>query len=271
MNDGRGFTELLRHEWRSLDELCSALGDEQWNADTDCPGWTVKDQISHINGIESLLLGRPPPAHSVESAAHVKNPLGERNEIEVDYRRSWSPEEVLGEFREITSARLSQYEAMTDEDFEAETWTPVGQGTVGTFLGTRIVDTWVHEQDVRRAVGIPGHLDGDVPQHVFDMMLRGIPKVVGKNAGAPDGSVSVFQVSGVERGTFAIGVEGGRARMLDDVPADVDVRLAMDLQTFICLTNGRWPPARTLNAGLVEIDGDKELGAKIVVGMNVMF
>ena len=270
MTDGRRFAELLAAEWRSLDELCSTLTDEQWTAGTDCPGWTVKDQISHISGNESWLLGRPPPDEPVEGGDHINNPLGEFNESQVDYRRSWSPEKVMDEFREVTSERRRQFDGMSDEKFEAETWTPFGQGTVAGFLAMRIVDCWVHEQDVRRAAGSPGHLQGDIPQHAFDMLVQRVPKIVGKNAGAPEGSVSMFEIGGVRGGTITVGVEGGRARVIDDVQAQADVRLVMDLQTFVCLTNGRWPPARTLKAGLVEIEGDRELGSKIVEGMNVM-
>lgn len=271
MTEGREAGEMLVREWRLLDELCSTLTEDQWKADTDCPGWTVKDQISHISGSESWLLGRPSPDHTVEGADYVKNPLGERNEIEVDYRRPWPPAKVLDEFREVTAERGRQIESMSDEDFEAETWTPFGQGSVASFLGMRVVDNWVHEQDIRRAAGTPGHLQGDIPQHVFDLLLLRVPKVVGKNAGAPEGSVSIFEISGARGGTFAVGVENGRARMLDEVPRAADVRLVMDLQTFVCLINGRWPPARTLKAGLVEVEGDGELGSKIVGGMNVMF
>ncbi|MGH2791077.1 MAG: maleylpyruvate isomerase N-terminal domain-containing protein, partial [Actinomycetota bacterium] len=37
----------MREEWAALSSLCGHLTDEQWRADTDCPGWTVKDQLSH--------------------------------------------------------------------------------------------------------------------------------------------------------------------------------------------------------------------------------
>ena len=72
-----------------------------------------------------------------------------------------------------------------------------------------------------------------------------MPKVVGKNAGAPEGSVVAWHIGGVDDGDRAIRVEDGRAAIMDSVPAEVDVRFVMDLETFVCLSCGRWPPERT--------------------------
>lgn len=260
---------MLEREWREIDGLCTKFCDDQWGAATDLPGWTVKDIVSHINGIESLLLGRAPVDHALEMPAHVRNPLGERNEVEVDFRRLWPHQRVLEEFREVTRARVGQLKSMSDGDFAADSWTPLGPGTYAEFMGTRLVDCWVHEQDVRRGVDRPGHLDDDVASHCFERLVRGMPKVVGKNAGAPDGSVVVFDVSGIRE--IPIGVSDGRAAVLDTVPRDADVRLAMDLETFVCLSCGRWPPERTLRIGRAEVQGDRELGTRVVSAMNVMF
>lgn len=262
---------MLCRAWDTLETLCASLTDDQWGAATDCPGWNVKDQISHLVGVERMIAGHPAPEHEPSPKAHVKNPIGERNEIEVDFRRGHSPADVLDEFRVITAERARGFEAMTDEDFEAPSWTPVGQGTVADFVSTRILDTWVHEQDIRRAIGVPGHLTGPIPDHVYGRLILGLPKVVGKNAAAPDGSVVGFHVDGVTDGDFAVGVTGGRAYGLESAPAGADVRLVMNLQTFVCLTCGRWPPERTLKSGLVEIEGDQELGEKITAALNILF
>lgn len=271
MASGYECVAMLREEWSILSALCATFTDEQWRADTDCPGWTVKDQLSHLIGVERWLLGHPPIDHSVPSADHVKNHLGERNEAEVDHRRKHQPDEVLAEFRAVTRERSRVIDHMTDADFTKRSWTPRGEGTVGEMLSFRILDTWVHEQDIRRATGKRGHLAGLIPEHVFERLFSGMPKVVGKDAAAPDGSVIAWRIDGVSNGDRAIGVEGGRAKVLTTTPNEVDGRLVMDLQTFTCLSCGRWDPERTLRVGLVEIEGDRELGTRVVTAMNVLF
>jgi hypothetical protein len=49
-------------------------------AGTDLLGWTVKDQLSHLIGIDRILLGDPAPPELTDRPANVKNDFGARNE-----------------------------------------------------------------------------------------------------------------------------------------------------------------------------------------------
>jgi len=271
MTSGYECVAMLHEEWSTLSSLCATLTDEQWGADTDCPGWTVKDQLSHLVGVEHWLLGHAPIDHNAPSPDHVKNSLGERNEAEVDHRRTHDPEEVLAEFRALIRERGLVLDHMSEDDFLKRTWTPRGEGTVAEMMSYRIIDTWVHEQDIRRATGQRGHQSGAVPEHVFGRLFSGMPKVVGKNAAAPEGSVVAWHIDGTRNGDRAIRVEGGRARTLATAPTDLDARLVMDFQTFVCLSCGRWNAERSIRVGLVEIEGDRELGARVASSMNILF
>src|SRR5581483_9415322 len=66
---GRAATAALAETWGSLAEACHALVTQEWALPTPCPGWDVKDQLSHLIGIERLLLG--------ETAPTWDGPLGE--------------------------------------------------------------------------------------------------------------------------------------------------------------------------------------------------
>jgi hypothetical protein len=44
----------------------------------------------------------------------------------------------------------------------------------------------------------------------------------------------------------------------------------MDVETFTCLGCGRWDPAETLQAGKVQIAGDRALGETIIQQLNFM-
>jgi uncharacterized protein (TIGR03083 family) len=271
VHEGRRYTEMLAREWGVLDELCSQVTDEHWSVPTELPTWSVKDILSHIVGTEAFLLGRG-AQHEVEPRPHVRNPLGEFNEREVDYRRSRSGAEVLEEFRSVTAERLEVLRGLSDDQLDEMTWTPIGTNTVAVFISVRLFDCWVHEQDIRRAVHIPGHLSGDIPQLCYGMLRRGLPKAVAKGAGAPDGSSVVFEVSDLgSDGTTVVGVEGARGHILQEAPGAPSTRLSMDFETFLCLTAGRWDPARTEQRGKLQVDGDQELGAAVAASMNGVF
>ncbi len=258
--------ELMGKVFGSLDDLCSSLSPEQWDAETDCPGWSVKDNLSHIIGTESMLLGRDAPAHAPGAKPWVRNPIGQNNEVQVDYRRSWPPEKVLDEFREVSAERMKGLENMSSDELAGESWTPIGPGTVRDLLAIRTMDCWVHEQDIRRAVGKPGGLEGPVADHAFSRHSGAIPFVVGKKVGASDGTTVVVEVAGQE--PFAVGVDGKRASRLPEIPAEPDVTLRMDLDTFNRLCCGRGDVSEVgKNVG---VEGDGSLGEKIVQQMNFM-
>jgi len=270
MHEGRRHIEMLAREWAVLDELCSGFADTQWDIPTELPAWSVKDVLSHIVGTEAFLLGRG-AEHEIEPRPYVRNPLGEMNEREVDFRRARSGTAVLDEFRTVTAERLEIVRALGDDELDQITWTPIGMNTVAVFIAVRVLDCWVHEQDIRRVVGIPGHLSGDIQQHAYAMLRRGLPKAVAKGAGAPDGSCVVFEVEDLEaRATTVVGVEEGRGHMLDVAPDAASTRLSMNLETFICLTCGRWDAERAAREGSLRIEGDTNLGATIAANLNGM-
>ena len=91
--------DQLAAEWAAIDELCRGLDDAEWDLATDCPGWTVRDQISHIIGTERVLAGESGPPAPATAGPHVRNPIGEANEAWVAERRGRPGSEVLAELR----------------------------------------------------------------------------------------------------------------------------------------------------------------------------
>jgi uncharacterized protein (TIGR03083 family) len=188
----------MEYVWQALDEFCACLTAQEWKLPTDCPGWSVQDQLSHMTGSESRILGRPAPDHTPQDLSHVKNESGERNEVVVDWRRARSGVAVLEEFREVTAERLKLLRTMSEDDFAAETQTPIGPGTVRMLVEIRIFDAWIHLQDMRRALCRPGDMEGPVAEHAVGRcaMAMPMPSVVGRKAQAPDGATVVFEVTG---------------------------------------------------------------------------
>ena len=260
--------DLQETQLRALDDLCSALTEEEWARDTDCPGWSVQDHLSHIIGTERTILGHPAPDHDPGDKPWVRNPIGASNEVHVDYRRSWPPSRVLEEFREVAAERIRGLRSLTQEELSGESWTPIGPGTVADLLAIRVMDMWVHEQDIRRAVGRPGGLEGPVAEHCFGRHASALPYVVGKKVAPPDGTTVVFEVTGPAGGTVAVAMEGKRANRLDQVPASPTVRLTMDLETFNRLCTGRGHAGEVAKGVVVE--GDRALGEAVVASMNFM-
>jgi uncharacterized protein (TIGR03083 family) len=267
----QALVDLLEQVWKSIDSACADITEAEWKTPTDLPGWSVQDNVVHISGIESSVLGRPLPDHTPPDYDHVKNDAGRMNEVWVDSRRSWPGAKVLDEFREVTGARLAQLRSFSDADFAAESWTPAGPGTVRDLLPFRAFDSWAHEQDIRRALDRPGDLEGTVADFAFKRIVGAMPFVVGKKVHPPDGTTVVFDVFGSWPTTVAIGVDGGRAKLLPTPPDAPTVRLTMDAETLACLGMGRWNPTKCLDAESVKITGDDALGRVVAENMNFLF
>lgn len=254
--------DLLARTWDSVEALCAGLTEEEWKTATDCPGWSVQDNVSHLIDYESRLLGRPGPDHEVGELPHLKNAMGSANEIGVDWRRQFTGAEILAEFREVTAARRQQLGALTADDLHQEVQTPAGPGTLADLLQLRLMDTWCHEQDIRRAVGRPGHAAGPAADGAVAYFTKLLPYVVGKKAGAPDGTTVVFEI---DDRRIPIEVTGGRAHTREVAPETATVRLTMDTATFAALVAGR-----TTSLDGVSITGDADLGQRVAANLGVM-
>jgi uncharacterized protein (TIGR03083 family) len=267
----RAFIDQLAEVWRSTAAACEGLTPEQWETMTDCPGWTVRDQLGHVIGTESVLLGRPAPEPAPAGLPHVHNPMGELNEAWVHARRQVPGDKVLAEFEEVTAARVAELGAMTDEELEADTPSPMGPVPYATFMDVRIMDCWTHEQDIRRALGRPGHLEGAAPKAAIDRLVSSFGYVVGKRVGPPDGSTVVLELAGAgapEARRVAMVMSDGRARPIDP-PADPTVRITIDPETYGCLATGRWTADRAVASGRVTFSGDEALGRRVVGNLSI--
>ena len=262
----------LATEWAAITELCDQLSETEWAAPTECPGWSVQDNLSHIIGTERMLLGDPAPEIDVGEAPHVHNDIGRVNELWITERRPWAPARVLAEFREVSAARLEALGAMTQADFDAESWTPAGTDSYGRFMRIRTMDCWVHEQDIRIAVNRPGHREGPVVELVMDEFAFAVGFAVAKLGRAPEGARVLIDLAGPAARTWRVQVTERRGRLVEAFDGDPEptIALAMDTHTYTRLVGGRIRGADAVGEGLVSLSGDLEAAERIVLGLGYM-
>jgi uncharacterized protein (TIGR03083 family) len=230
----------------------------------------VQDQLAHVIGTESMLAGeRAPAAPDLATAPHVRNDIGQRNEAWVASLRPGPPTAVLARFRAVVALRLEQLRSRSTEEFDAIGPSPVGPVPYREFMNIRVMDNWAHEQDIRRAVGRPGHRSGPVVEHSLARFVPAMAFVVGKKAAAPDGTSVVFDLTGDAPRRFAVVVSGGRAA-LAEVPPSPTVTLRLDVETWWCLALGRSEGPTVRAAGDVTIEGDGELGQRVIDNLTFM-
>ena len=257
--------------WSSFAAACDGIGPAQWDLATDCPGWTVKDQLAHVIGVERLVMGDEAPPPLATRPDHVRNEFAELNEPWIEARRPVPGPEVLAEFTAVTRRRVEELRALPAERFDVVGWSPVGEVPYREFLVTRVLDGWAHEQDVRRALGRPGGRNGAGESAVLDRCASTMAYVVGKRVSPPDGTTVRFSVTGVLGRQVPVVVTGGRAAVVPAPgPDDPTTTLVMDQETFWRLGFGRVDAARVLASGQVELAGDLGLGHRVLGSMAFM-
>jgi len=245
----------LAETWRSLAEACSDLSATDWALGTECPGWDVKDQLSHLIGIERALNGEPA-----------------MNERWIAVRRPLAGATVRAEFVEVTTGRLAALEALSEEEWAQVGWSPVGEVPYALFMEVRVYDSWVHEQDARRALDRPGGSGNGASSVSLNRVQGAMPFVVGKKAGCAEGTAVRFEVDGpgADARAFTIAVQGGRARPVGDDVAPT-ATLSLSSIDFVRLGCGRATAQAVESAGGVELLGDAALARQVLGAMNFMF
>jgi uncharacterized protein (TIGR03083 family) len=91
-------------------EVAQSLRPEEWSADSLCPGWSVKDLVAHTSSNFHVLVEPPKAAEPVPGLNAER-----AQDLLVDERRPWTPEQVLAEFEEYRQSALDVLAAMQEE------------------------------------------------------------------------------------------------------------------------------------------------------------
>ncbi|MGH3343944.1 MAG: maleylpyruvate isomerase family mycothiol-dependent enzyme [Carbonactinosporaceae bacterium] len=266
IKDSTRYIDAWEQTARSTYALCEKLLNRDWERATDCPGWSVRDVVSHIIGLEREMLGEPTPEHHLPSdLVHIRSDTGRHMEIAVDRRRHHTPPEVLAELAEVVERRFRD---LRHGDTAPDTPVPSPLGTMPyeRLLSMRVFDVWAHEQDIRRAVRQPGNLEGPAARLSRDVIVEALPRVVAKNSKAPPRSSVVFDVTGPESFVRSVHVdEGGRGSLTHDLAFAPTTTLGMEWETFVRLACGRVRPDRAD----VSVAGDERLAGRVMTAMVI--
>ncbi len=255
----------LAEVWASTTGLLSALSRDEWFLPSPLPGWDVRDNVAHILGTENMLLGHDAPAIDIDrdTSEHVRNDIGVFNEMAVEAMRSIEPAEVLARFGQATTARLAMLDAMDQEAWDAESFTPAGRDTYGRFMQIRVFDCWLHEQDIRDATGRHGHQVGLAVDVTLDEMTTAMGFVVGKRAGVEPGNRVTFALTDAGVVVREIHVEvGERAAVVEALSGPATTTLTMPVGVMTRRCAGRVGPGELRDQ--ITIEGDAEVAEKIL-------
>lgn len=250
MSNRNRLIQNLSEAFGSLGRLVDGLTAEQWKVQSLCPAWTVQGVLVHVTTIEEALIGwRPGGDHPFAAMGAIAAELG-----------TLSPDQLVARYHAAVAARLAELAEMSDEEFDAPSFTPVGQATYGRFMAIRVFDTWVHERDISVPLGIELQHGGPAAEMSVDEVEGSIGYIVGKKIGLTEGKSIAFEVTGATPRRIMVKVDG-RATRVSEL-ADPTVTVTADTLTFMQLACGRIDPEQAIAAGRITWTGDNEWGGR---------
>ena len=261
--------EALREEWASIADLLEQLSEHDWSRPTPLPGWDVQDNVAHMIGTEMMMSGEPAPDIEIdrEVATHVRNDIGAFNEAWVESLRGTDPAEVRTRFVDLTARRLAALDAMTQDEWDEVSFTPAGQDTFGRFMQIRVMDCWLHEQDIRDAVGRPGNATGLPAEVALDEVETALGFVVGKKAGVPQGWSVTFALT--EGGSIVREIHvavDDRAAVVGSLPGPATTTLTMPVGVMTRRCAGRVAPHELRDQ--ITIEGDADIAERVLANQT---
>ena len=216
--------------------LARDLTEDDADLPTDCPAWTVRDVLAHMVGVEQVLQGAPQPTVDLPELDHVANEFDEYMEQHVHIRRQLPLSAIADELAGLRSRRIPTLRSLASEG-DPVVASPFRDQPMSKAMPVRVLDLWAHEQDIRRAVGLPPRVDAAAADISMERSLLGWTHVIPKLLDQP-ATVSI-EVTGRPDLSTEFDVDGGGD----------EVVIRGDLATLTALFCGRGEQPEGVLAG----------------------
>ena len=168
----RDVFSALQSQTDRLDAILSSLDEQQWEAPSLCPGWSVSDVVLHLaqteEGVVATVEGRDIAVPSSDGDGATVDDVVEQW---VRSERGSPPAQVHARWNQARQKAL--YALRTADPGVPVTWisAPLRPRTLAT---TRLSEHWIHTMDIAEPLGIPNP-DTDELKDIAWLAVKTIP------------------------------------------------------------------------------------------------
>jgi len=258
-----------------LIELLRSLGDTEWHSPTIAKLWTVKDIAAHLldGNLRTLSSSRDgyfgEKAENINSYADLVLFLNNLNHDWTNAARRISPR-VLTDLLEITgkgySAHLKTLNPF-DEAIYSVAWTGQQVSENWFHIAREYTEKFIHQQQVRDAVGKPGILTKELFFPFIDTLMYGLPHTY-RNVAADTGTLITINIVSEIGGMWSVikTTSNWELTGVENLPSTATITMQPD--TAWKLFSKGISPGQAYDE--VDIAGDKELGRVALQMVSVM-
>ncbi len=200
----------------SLIEVLSGLDRQQWNNDTICRQWKVRDIAAHLLDINlrRLSIGRDASKSESPNFQTYQELLDFLNSQNADWVKAYrrvSPEIIIEQLT-ITQEQLYQYLITLDMDEKAlfpVSWAGEDVSTNRFDIAREYTERWHHQQQIRQAVGSKSILDRELYHPFLQICLQALPYHY-RSFEYPEGTLLRVEIVGDAGGAWSIVRKGNK-------------------------------------------------------------
>jgi uncharacterized protein (TIGR03083 family) len=201
---------LFPGEREALLQLLADLSPQDWTRQTICSGWSVQDIAAHLLADDvGRLSGGRDGHHNPDFATGLDismlpgliAAIDRQNALWVEAMRRVSPR-VLIDLLRLTGEQTASYFATLDLEAIGGPvdWVGPEPAPIWLDLAREYTERWVHQQQIRDAVGRPGLQEPEWFTPVLAAFVLGMPRVLGA-AGQPGENV-LLTITGAAGGQW---------------------------------------------------------------------
>jgi uncharacterized protein (TIGR03083 family) len=260
---------------RELVGLLRGLRHDDWERPTVCALWSVKDIAAHLldDDLRRISFHRdahhPPNAPTIESYASLIAYINRMNGEWVEAARRLSPR-VLVDLLEVTGPWVEELFRSIDPDAPAHwpvAWAGEERSAHWFDVGRDYTERWLHQQQIRDAVGAAPLTDREWLHPVLDMFVRALPYTY-RDTPAPEGATVHVGIEGPAGGDWTLRREDSRWRLYTGTEPSPTAAVALpDDTAWRLFTKGVRPEVAATRA---RFTGDQQLGSVMLRALGIM-
>jgi uncharacterized protein (TIGR03083 family) len=240
---------------------------DSWHLESRCPGWTNHDVLAHLQAQEiaaSQVVGEEiaPEFEEYRESHDGRLDIDGFNAVAAGKRRESPTRQLAVEWGKAATLMLDRATLASDQDWATHRlpWI-AGDIPLRYLVQSRVVEWWLHGEDIRWGAGMDVRLIHESIYMVNDLAIRMIPYALGLIGLVFPGRSVRVELDGAGEGSWHYGLAPGERPSAGKKP---DAYIEGRAYRLALVAGRREPADRYLDDGNLVVGGDEDLATTIL-------
>ena len=257
-----------REEREAMGRTIQYTEPERFDQPSGSDGWRIRDVLAHLASSDAVAAATIGDEPLTEVQAYFDSLNGSEptvdgfNAFAVRRRAEEPVRSVISEWGRAADTFLTRCSEVPEDEWSSKrVYWVAGQMRVPYLLQSRVMEWWLHGEDVRLGAELEPRRVHKPIYCVNDLAIRSLPYALSLAGLSYPGKVLKVELEGSGEGTWTYGLA---AREVPPKDAKPDVLIEGRGYEFALVAGQRMDPAMALEAGVLLVGGDVELGETVL-------